>query len=152
MSKKSKRKNPILLILILILSVILIASIVWLTTWLLSKNSTSKTARRTFYTNYDAIPDGACGYYEYTETGKRTNNCVDNVQAALRVMTLPNPDALITENLKFRLIKIDADVHTEVQKRSTASDSTPRRYNVIVIDKVYSAKLLDLPLDLNKVN
>jgi len=110
-----------------------------------SGNAPRGPRRITLYTNYDSSAGGACGNYEYEIIGKTQSNrletCVDNVEKASDL--IPNRGAYSSNRINgIRLIKIDADVHTETQR---LSPSTPEpqygNYEVVVIDTVYSAEL-----------
>ena len=101
--------------------------------------------RITLYTNYGGLVGGPCLNHEYEIIGntksKRLKTCVDNVEKASDL--IPRTGVYTSSPQDgIRLIKIDADVHTETQKR-TGSTPKPQYENreVIVIDNVYSAEL-----------
>jgi hypothetical protein len=110
-----------------------------------SKSPVGAKQRMTFYTNYSQLVGGACGYYEYTSVGQKTGKCVDGADQAKTLITPPDPNVGITANYKLDLMKIDAEVHTETQKRSPTTPTPQyKNYQVIVIDKVYSAELVSV--------
>ncbi len=148
------KKNKTLMYVIIIVTILALIGVV--ATWyLMDKNSQQqkpdndkqiRSPRRiTLYTNYDGLDGSPCPYYEYEIIGKtksnRSETCVDNVEKASDL--IPNTGAYSSNRINgIRLIKIDADVHTETQR---LSPSTPEpqydNYEVIVIDNVYSAEL-----------
>jgi len=148
------KKNKTLMYVIIIVTILALIG-VGVTWYLMDKNSQQQKAdnakqirgprRITLYTNYDGLVGGACSYYEYEIIGKTKSNrletCVDNVEKAS--VLIPNRGAYSSNRINgIRLIKIDADVHTETQR---LSPSTPEpqygNYEVVVIDNVYSAEL-----------
>jgi hypothetical protein len=153
-TKKTKRNARIVATAVILVSVmILIAAAVAVLVYnaITSANapttgSAPRNPRRiTLYTNYYGLDGGACSNYEYEIIGKTKSKslktCVDNVEKATDL--IPSTGVYTSSPQDgIRLIKIDADVHTETQKRSPTTPK-PQYENreVIVIDNVYSAEL-----------
>ena len=153
-TKKTKRNargmaTAVILVSVMILIAAAVAVLVYNATTLGDAPSNAprnpRNPRRiTFYTNYTGLDGGPCSYYEYEIIGKTKSKslktCVDYVEKAIEL--IPRTRDSSSPQDEIRLIKIDADVHTETQKRSPTTPK-PQYENreVIVIDNVYSAKL-----------
>lgn len=146
--KKSTKK----LLLLILFFVIIILLISLVSIYVFAFRGFGTNQRRTFYTNYIPLDGGACSYYEYSLEGSKTDKCVEGVNKALALIPPPNPNIAIPQVYKFKLIKIDADVHIEIQKRSP---STPKpnyqNYEIINIDKVYSAEEVSIDPQFNAI-
>jgi hypothetical protein len=151
-TKKTKRNargmaTAVILVSVMILIAAAVAAFLYNATTLgdAPSNAPRNPRRITLYTNYDGLDGGPCSYYEYEIIGKTKSKslktCVDNVEKASDL--IPRTGVYTSSPLDgIRLIKIDADVHTETQKRSPTTPK-PQYENreVIVIDNVYSAEL-----------
>ena len=130
-TKKTKRNargmaTAVILVSVMILIAAAVAVLVYNATTLGDAPSNAprnpRNPRRiTFYTNYTGLDGGPCSYYEYEIIGKTKSKslktCVDNVEKASDL--IPRTGVYTSSPLDgIRLIKIDADVHTETQKRS----------------------------------
>jgi len=150
-TKKTKRNargmaTAVILVSVMILIAAAVAVLVYNATTLgdAPSNAPRNPRRITLYTNYVGLDGGPCSYYEYEIIGKtkskKLKTCVDNVEKASDL--IPRTRDSSSPQDEIRLIKIDADVHTETQKRSPTTPK-PQYENreVIVIDNVYSAEL-----------
>ena len=150
-TKKTKRNargmaTAFILVSVMILIAAAVAVLVYNATTLgdVPSNAPRNPRRITFYTNYAGLDGGPCSYYEYEIIGKtkskKLKTCVDYVEKAGDL--IPRTRDSSSPQDEIRLIKIDADVHTETQKRSPTTPK-PQYENreVIVIDNVYSAEL-----------
>ena len=103
-----------------------------------------RTERKTILTNTMPYDGGACSFYVTDSAGKAQDECVryENVDTALRMLSAA--DATRASSYKSKvLLKIDADMHIEVEKR-TPSTPKPQYSNkdVYHLDKIYSVELV----------
>jgi hypothetical protein len=145
-SKKTRSRSAAYLIgSIILLSLITIVGLLRIIPKLATK--TTKQERITFYTNYNQLVGGACAYVEYSRDGERESNCVngEGVEKAKLLIPAPNPNVAVPQIYKLRLIKIDADVHTETKSLSPTTPTPQNKdYKVIIIDNIYSAELAEV--------
>lgn len=98
-----------------------------------------KSTRRTLYVNQLPLIGGPLRHWLFTANGQRTNQGVSGVEKAEPFLAAAPPEGA-------RLLKIEADVHLETQRRSPTTPTPQyRNYEVLVIDKVYRAELVEPP-------
>ena len=95
----------------------------------------SNTNKATLYILPMPYSGGHCGYVVFDESGNRTSKCLNDQSAKNAIEDLNNKNTVNTNNL----IKINADIHTETERRS---GSTPvpddKDVKMIVIDRINS--------------
>ncbi len=103
-----------------------------------------RTDRKTILTNTMPYDGGPCSFYVTDTTGKAQDECVlsENVDTALKMLSAADATRASSYRSKV-LLKIDADMHIEVEKRTPSTPEPQyRNKNVYHLDKIYSAELV----------
>lgn len=101
--------------------------------------------RKVILVNASAFDGGSCSFYVTNEDGKPQDDCVDasDLDAVLETYGLKKSGVTLRDITSKDLVKIDADMHIEVEKRTPSTPKPQYRdKNVYHLDKVYSAELV----------
>ena len=101
--------------------------------------------RKVIYVYTMQTDGGVCGFIARDKAANAQNECVDesDVEMVLETYGLKKNGVTVRDTTSKDLVKIDADMHIEVEKR-TPSTTKPqyREVDIHHIDKVYSAELV----------
>jgi hypothetical protein len=101
--------------------------------------------RKVILVNTDMLVGGPCSFYVTDKDGKPQDECVDegDVDTVLETYGLKMKGVRVINTATKELVKIDADMHIEVEKRTPSTPKPQyRNKNVYHLDKVYSAELV----------
>lgn len=149
-SGKSKQKTILTVIILIIIFITVAALSVYL---IYFKNIFGSSTRATFYTELISESGGDCPHSLFYGVGDPNNSgtlpanaeCILDIGKAQQLLGNNSGSIQTINPKKIKLIKIDADIHTEKELLSpTYTNSSYRIINAIVVNKVYSAELVEV--------
>ena len=139
----------------LVVIIVLFASVIGVATYMVvNRNSGANkdikkddnTADKvTLYTLRFGYVGGSCNYPVFDESGKRTDDCLDDKSVEAAVKVLGEKQQSSNTDDSSLLIKIIATVHRTVESRSpTTPEPSYRDVKMVIIDTLHSVEQTDI--------